>query len=129
MKLKQLGSGLAVFGGGAVGGVARYGVGLWLNDSQTLLGTLAVNVLGSLLLALLTYGLAPRASLPDWLILGLGTGVIGAFTTFSTYELNAWQTVGTRPIYAMVVAAVTLGAGLAAAAIGRRLGERGGRVW
>lgn len=81
----------AVFIGGALGGVCRWGVDLGLHDAQSMLGTTAVNLIGCFLLTALTYGLAQRLSLPNWLILFLGTGFVGAFTTFSTFVLNLMQ--------------------------------------
>jgi len=77
--------------GGFVGAVARYLVGGWV---QRLLpaafpyGTLAVNVIGSLLLgAVFELGTA-RGALDPQLRLMLGVGVLGAFTTFSTFSLE-----------------------------------------
>ncbi len=72
----------AVFSGGCLGGAARYGVGLWLHDGTSLLGTTVVNLTGSFLLALITYGLALYVDLPDWLILALGTGFVGGVHHF-----------------------------------------------
>ena len=82
---------LLVGAGGFVGAVARYLVGGWV---QRLLpaafpyGTLAVNVLGSLLLgAVYELGTA-RGALDPQLRLMLAVGVLGAFTTFSTFSLE-----------------------------------------
>ncbi|MFD1485276.1 fluoride efflux transporter FluC [Lacticaseibacillus baoqingensis] len=83
-ELKQL---PAVFGGGMLGGLARYGIGILLPANQGLLAATVVNLAGSFGLALLTFGLAARLQLPTWLTLGLGTGFIGAFTTWSTLVL------------------------------------------
>ncbi|WP_179394842.1 fluoride efflux transporter FluC [Lacticaseibacillus absianus] len=115
---------IAVFVGGMGGGVARAAVGWWLHDSQTLMGTTTVNLLGSFGLAWLTYGLSQRAALPEWLMLGLGTGFIGAFTTFSSLVLAAVQTVATRPVIAGAVLALNLGGGALAAWAGRAWGQR-----
>jgi len=79
-----------VFAGGGAGAVARWLVSSWLQRYSELfpLGTLAVNVLGSLLLgfimgAALAYGVFTR-----WQRLLLATGFAGGFTTFSTFSLE-----------------------------------------
>jgi CrcB protein len=50
-------------------------------------GTLAVNVLGSLLMGLLAALLAGRSGEARALLM---TGVLGGFTTFSAFSLDAW---------------------------------------
>ena len=72
-------------------------------------GTLVVNVLGSLLLGLLA-GRAPAAYAL------LGVGFCGAFTTFSTFALEARETAGWRYVGVTTVACVL------AAALGLVLG-------
>lgn len=86
---------LGIMIGGALGSLARYGTGVWLSSVvplQTSIGvpvaTLVVNVIGSFLLsAVVTLGL--REMIPPALRLALATGFIGAFTTFSTFELES----------------------------------------
>lgn len=89
---------LFVMTGGAAGAALRYGIGLWLQGARwghMPLATLAVNLLGCLLLGLLM-GLGERYSvLPRQVLLMLTVGVCGAFTTFSTFAADAskalWQ--------------------------------------
>lgn len=79
--------------GGAVGAVLRYlastGVyGLLGRDFPY--GTLAVNVLGSFVIGFLTVLLIERWNLgPEWRA-GLLVGVLGAFTTFSTFSVETF---------------------------------------
>ncbi|WP_461213618.1 fluoride efflux transporter FluC [Lacticaseibacillus sp. GG6-2] len=103
---------LAVFGGGALGGLARYGVSSVMPAAHGLAATTTVNLVGSFLLAFITFGLARRVDLPDWLILALGTGFVGAFTTCSTLTLE----VVTWHALVWLIGDVTLG--LAAAGLG-----------
>ena len=80
---------VAVFG--AVGSVARHLVGLgakrWLGAGYPW-GTLAVNVVGAFVLGvLLTVG-AGEGLIPKRLQVPLATGLLGAFTTFSTFATD-----------------------------------------
>ncbi len=124
MRQKTLGEYSAIFLGGCLGGMARYGVGLVLNDGVTLMGTTVVNLIGSFLLAVITYGLAQRLSLPNWLILGLGTGFVGAFTTFSTFMNEAITTAGTNPVRAAIFMLVNLIGGFLLATAGLMLSRK-----
>ncbi|WP_138417918.1 fluoride efflux transporter CrcB [Aquibacillus sediminis] len=74
--------------GGFAGAIARFTVSKSLNNSSTTMpiGTLAVNILGSFLLGLITGMQANEA-----IILLVGTGFLGAFTTFSTFKLEVIQ--------------------------------------
>lgn len=64
-----------------IGGCLRY----LLMNFDSAMGVLVANWLGCFLLALLTYYVIERDLLAGWLNLGLGTGLIGAFTTFSSF--------------------------------------------
>jgi len=77
--------------GGALGAVLRYSIssGLyhWLGRSFPY-GTLAVNVLGSLLIGLLSILLIEKFSVSQDVKLGIVVGVLGALTTFSTFSMD-----------------------------------------
>lgn len=85
-----LGSAVAVGLGSAVGALARWQLGLWLNAKPWPVpaGTLAVNVFGGYLagLALAWFTQHPEAS-PLWRLLVI-TGFLGGLTTFSTFSLE-----------------------------------------
>ena len=112
---------------GALGAVARYGVGVFAQRSigtHFAYGTLIANVLGCFLLALLmTLGLSSEL-IPKTLKLALGTGFLGAFTTFSTfgYETLACAEKGHWRLAAANIAA-NLVVGLLAAWLGWTLGR------
>jgi CrcB protein len=82
---------IAVGCAGFFGAVARFLVGGWVQRALPAAfpyGTLAVNVLGSMLLgALFELGTA-RAALAPEVRLVVGVGFLGAFTTFSTFSLE-----------------------------------------
>ena len=116
---------LAIALGAALGAVARHLTDRAVRARTTTrfpLGTLAVNAAGSLLLGALL-GLASTRGLPPVLLAGLGTGLCGALTTYSTFgaETAALAEDGERRLAATSVAA-TLAAGAAAAALGWALG-------
>jgi len=78
---------LGIFGG--LGCVARYMVSGWVYNlvGRSLpYGTLAVNVIGSLLLGLIMEGSLRSTLLSPELRIGLTVGFMGGFTTFSTFS-------------------------------------------
>ena len=81
---------LAVAAGGALGAVGRYVV---ISRTGALLGTafpygtLTVNVAGSFLLGLVV-ALAAAPGTGNTMLTFLGVGVLGGFTTFSTFALD-----------------------------------------
>ena len=82
---------LAVAAGGAAGAVARYlvmsGVGHWL-EAAFPYGTLVVNVIGSFVLGALVEVMALVWTIGADLRAFLVVGVLGSFTTFSTFSLD-----------------------------------------
>lgn len=78
---------LGIFGG--MGCVARYMVSGWvysLAGKALPYGTLAVNVIGSLLLGLIMEGSLRSTLLSPELRFGITVGFMGGFTTFSTFS-------------------------------------------
>ena len=81
---------LYVMVGGAVGAGARYLTGramLSLLGPDYPFGTLAVNLIGGLLMGVLVGVLARTTASETWRLL-LGVGVLGGFTTFSAFSLD-----------------------------------------
>lgn len=84
---------LLVAAGGALGAMARYWVynaGLF-SGLKSVVVTFLINVTGSLLIGMMYVAVSERALLPDaWRSL-VSIGLLGAFTTYSTYSLDALQ--------------------------------------
>lgn len=109
--------------GGAIGSVIRYLISTPINARSAPWGTIAVNIIGSAILGFLIGWLVDR-SLDPAIQIGLLTGVLGGFTTFSTFtaetvlllDSGRWQT-------ALVNIVASLTFGVAAAALGFALGR------
>ena len=83
---------LIVFIGAGIGGALRHGVNVGaakLFGFGFPFGTLIVNVVGSFAMGLLAGFFAYRAGIPQHMRLFLTTGILGGFTTFSTFSLDA----------------------------------------
>lgn len=83
---------LIVFAGAGLGGAMRHGVNmaaLRMFGPGFPVATLAVNVLGSFLMGLLFALFSVKGDAPTGLRLFLATGVLGGFTTFSAFSLDA----------------------------------------
>ncbi|MCY4085780.1 MAG: fluoride efflux transporter CrcB [Actinomycetia bacterium] len=111
--------GVILFGG--VGAAARYGLERWLGREGTVFpwGTFTANVTGSLLLGVLFAVTTERIEISSWLRTSLAIGLLGGYTTFSTFSLQTHRLLEDGA-YGLAVA-YTLGsvlAGLAAAALG-----------
>jgi CrcB protein len=114
---------LAVLAGGVVGTGLRLAVDVLLPHGGAAfpIGTFLVNVVGSFALGVLVARLWPVA--PVWLRVGLGPGLLGSFTTFSALAVSAVEltSAGVGAEAVVYVAASVVG-GVAAAALGIRLG-------
>jgi fluoride exporter len=110
---------LIVFLGAGIGGALRHGVNLACARGCGLAfpwGTLTVNVVGSFAMGLIAAWLAFKAEAP-WsphARLFLTTGILGGFTTFSAFSLDAillWERGATLPAFAYVAGSVVLSIG------------------
>ncbi|WP_223624601.1 CrcB family protein [Microbacterium sp. EST19A] len=107
--------------GGTIGTAARLGLGLALPDAGGFpVAILVANVLGALLIGVVAARLPASADLR----LMLGTGVLGGFTTYSAFMTGALELWTDAPILAAAYAIGSLALGLAAAALGLRLGRQ-----
>ena len=80
-----------VFVGAGIGGALRHGVNVGAARLFGLgfpMGTLIVNVVGSLVMGLFAGYFAYRTGIPQHARLFLTTGVLGGFTTFSAFSLD-----------------------------------------
>lgn len=80
---------LWVFLGGGLGSVARFAVGTFAIERLGAgfpYGTLAVNLIGSALLAALVHVALAGEAISPGLRLGLATGFLGGFTTYSAFS-------------------------------------------
>ncbi|MBJ6999371.1 fluoride efflux transporter CrcB [Streptomyces griseofuscus] len=112
---------LLVVAGAVVGAPARYLTDRAVqsrHDSVFPWGTFAVNVVGSLILGLVTGAVATGAAGPRLQLL-LGTGLCGALTTYSTFSYETLRlTEAGSGLYASVNVVAGVAAGLAAAFAG-----------
>ncbi len=86
---------LSVFVGAGLGGVARYLAATWIMaryGGRFPLGTFLINISGSFLIGLLMTLLTERLEEPHpgWRLF-LVVGVLGGYTTFSSFEYEAYQ--------------------------------------
>ena len=117
----------AIFLGGAIGALARYGLAQALphHSGTWPLATFAVNVAGALALGYLTTRLQERLPPSAYRRPLLGTGLCGALTTFSTMQVELLQMLDAgRAGLAASYAAASLAAGLLAIAATTNLVRR-----
>lgn len=111
---------LIVFVGAGLGGVLRYGVNLGalrLLGEAFPFGTFVINVAGSFVMGLIAAAAMAGLGIfgqPEWRLF-LMTGVLGGFTTFSAFSLDAaylWEQdeIGLAALYVGGSVAVSLAA-------------------
>ena len=105
--------------GGAVGSVLRYTAAIFFGARP--LTAFAVNILGSFLI-----GVLASMSYEQKTRLLFGTGVLGGFTTFSAWQLEALSASQTEaaPLQACLILFGSLGVGFAACWVGYAFGQR-----
>lgn len=113
--------------GGAIGASARYGLDRLIERSSNAVfpwSTFTINVTGCFLIGLISAALVDRHHLPAWLRVGLVVGVVGGYTTFSTFaqetlDLNDIHHAGVALAYVVASVALGLVAVYAGTALGR----------
>jgi len=120
---------LAIAGGGALGAVFRF----WASSGVYAVlgrgfpyGTLVVNVLGSFLMGLLFELFVDRLAVSPELRAGVLVGLLGAFTTFSTFAL---ETLNLLEDGAMTKAILNIGLSVAVCVVAASAGMLLGRQW
>ncbi|OAT73600.1 fluoride efflux transporter CrcB [Parageobacillus thermoglucosidasius] len=117
---------------GIVGALLRYYLGLlvsgWWNGSFPL-ATLLANMIGCFALGCLNASLSRLRNIPSYVATGLGTGLVGSFTTFSTFSVETVELLRTSHWgTALVYVFLSMCGGLLMAWCGFRLGRNGLRV-
>lgn len=123
--MKDDGTRLAVLAGGAVGTLGRWLVGTSLPAAGPGWGwaTLTVNVTGALAIGVLVAWMATRVTTP-LLRPFAAVGLLGGWTTYSTFALDAHATLGGEGVVSAlgyVVTTIVLGVG--ASLVGLLVGE------
>jgi CrcB protein len=117
---------LAVAVGGLIGTGLRLACDLAFphGDGDFPIETLLVNLVGAFVLGWLVGGLWTRPTMPTWIKAGLGSGVIGSFTTLSAVMASLIVLTGAGEAWlAAVYLLVSVVGGLALAAAGLRIGS------
>ena len=113
--------------GGALGASARYLLDHVIEQRSFSIfpwATFTINVTGCFLIGVITAALVDRHHLPAWIRIGLVMGVIGGYTTFSTFAQEALTLFDAHD--AVVALAYTLGSvavGIAAVYGGELVGR------
>jgi CrcB protein len=113
---------MAIAAGGAIGALARAGLAEALPRGDWPVATLAVNIVGTILLAAVAALIAWRPRLPHWLNPLAGIGFCGSLTTFAGVQVEALLLMrdGLSGAAALYVLA-SLALGMAAVVATRRL--------
>jgi CrcB protein len=113
-----------VAAGGAVGAFARWRLVLAAPTATGAfpLTTFLVNVVGAGLLGYLVGRVPVRGPRGEAVRLTLGTGVLGGFTTFSTYAVEVARALPHHAATAVAYAVLSVVAGVVAAVVGLALG-------
>ena len=113
---------------GAVGALARYGLGMMIDSigpSAFPVSTLLINLIGSFLLGWLTHMFLRTGKLSPQFVTIVGTGMIGSFTTFSTFSVETIRLLDESRIgVALLYVFLSITLGLGSSWLGYRVGVR-----
>ncbi|WP_214885875.1 MULTISPECIES: fluoride efflux transporter CrcB [unclassified Exiguobacterium] len=113
---------------GAVGALARYGLGLLVDSFETSpfpVATLFINLIGSFLLGWLTHRFLQAGKPSPQIVTIVGTGMIGSFTTFSTFSVETIQLVeNDHALLAVAYVFLSITLGLWSSWFGYRIGTK-----
>ncbi|MFB1051202.1 fluoride efflux transporter CrcB [Paraliobacillus sp. JSM ZJ581] len=110
--------------GGALGSVLRYTMAHLFSTNIFPYGTLIVNILGCFILAFLSNHAFITKKLPKQVTIAINTGIIGSFTTFSTFTVETLTLItnnlflGTTYVFASIIV------GLLACVVGYLLAKK-----
>jgi fluoride exporter len=111
--------------GGALGSVARYAVDRFIEERSVSLfpwSIFTINVTGCFLIGVITESLVDRHHLPAWLRVGLVVGLVGGYTTFSTFAQDAVD-LNEHGLLAALYVVGTVAVGMTAVVIGQQIGR------
>ncbi|QSS99474.1 fluoride efflux transporter CrcB [Pontibacillus sp. ALD_SL1] len=105
---------LAIFIGGALGASGRFMISLWIEEASVFpYETLLVNLIGCFILTYLSAHPTFMKGIPSAIKVGISTGIIGAFTTFSTFSTETVQLwIDTSQTLAVLYVVASLAGGL-----------------
>lgn len=112
---------LGVGFGGMIGASARYILSILLENGSVSFfpwATLLVNLSGAFILTFIGFSPYMKSKLNPVLLTSINTGMIGAFTTFSTIQLEAIQLLDTNTFMGFFYIGITLLGGLLCSFLG-----------
>lgn len=116
-----------VVAGGAVGSVARWWVAEVVENAGRSVGTylMVVNVVGAFILGWFVASDTPTRRWTPGVSAFVATGILGSFTTFSGLTVEAMELARTqKTTEAVILMVASLLGGLAAAMVGRTVGQK-----
>ncbi|CDQ39140.1 MULTISPECIES: fluoride efflux transporter CrcB [Virgibacillus] len=130
----QIGSNLKTYAliglGGAIGAITRHGVSIIITAKGFPFATLCANLIGCFLLSFFLSQDAIRKKLSPDLFAAMNIGIIGSFTTFSTFAIETIELWRTSELAAMTYCLMSIIGGLISCFLGytaslRKVREQG----